>query len=445
MGRHMRAARLMVVLGLIFATFALAGGAGAAAGELDPSFGTGGEVRTDFGAGSYDWALGVGIQADGKLVAAGYSDADGWEFALSRYNLDGGLDGGFGSHGKVLTDFGATDSARAVAIQPDGKIVAVGYSGSGLYSFALARYNTDGSLDTSFGSGGQILTAFGSSYSVALAVAIQSDGKIVAAGYSNVNHTDDFALVRYNPDGSLDSSFGSGGRVLTDFGGHEDEAYAVALEPDGKIVVVGGRGSRTSGRYDFALARYEPDGSLDRSFSSDGKVVTEFGGKRDIARALALRPGGEVVAVGFTDASGNSDFALARYRRDGSLDPSFGSDGKVVTDFGGGSDDDASAVAIHPGGKLVVAGQTGVSGNSDFALARYKPDGSLDPSFGSGGKVVTEFGGSSDYALALAIQRDGKIVAAGTTSASGNYDFALARYRGSPRNAPRSVAAAPRH
>jgi uncharacterized delta-60 repeat protein len=271
-----------------------------------------------------------------------------------------------------------------------------------------------------------------SSWDEIQAVAIEPDGKIVVAGEA----ASQFALARYNRDGSLDQNFGSGGNVLTDlgFGGF---AWGLAIEPDGKIVAAGqgdsGQGSGPE-RFDFALVRYNPDGSLDQGFGSGGKVLTDFRASYDEALAVAIARDGEIVAAGSSHlgTSGDPDFALARYNRDGSLDQNFGSGGKVLTDLALASDDEAWAVAIAPGGKIVAAGIGGLpfgTGDFDFALARYTRDGSLDQTFGSGGKVLTDVGTGADYLFDAAITRRGKIVATGDASGTGGiHDFALVRY-----------------
>ena len=415
--------RLAVLLGALTVNVVLASPAVAAAGDLDTSFGGDGRVTTDFGG--FDEALGVAIQSNGKIVAAGFTE---WfpsplhDFALARYNRDGSLDSSFNGDGKVTTDFGGSDDvAHGVAIQSDGKIVAGGRGTTG-DDFALARYNRDGSLDTSFGGDGKVSTDFGGFDGALGGVAIQPDGKIVAAGFTAAG--DDFALARYNRDGSLDTSFDGDGKVTTDFGGL-DVAFGVAIQPDGRIVAAGAAG----GDDFFALARYNRDGSLDTNFDGDGKVTTDFGGF-DQALEIAIQPNGSIVTAGRTVASGTTgddDFALARYNRDGSLDTSFEGDGKVTTDFG--ASDQAFGVAIQPNRKIVAAGFAG----DDFALARYNRDGSLDTSFNGDGKVTTDFGGPSDVAFGVAIQPDGGIVAAGAAPAteSGQFgDFGLARYLG---------------
>jgi uncharacterized delta-60 repeat protein len=232
--------------------------------------------------------------------------------------------------------------------------------------------------------------------------------------------------------GDLDTSFGGDGRVTTSFGsGRVDTATALTLQPDGKIVAAGV--SLASGTTPFALARYLPNCILDPSFGGDGRVLTDFGSSSsDGASALALQSDGKIVVAGYSCVSCINDFAfaLARYLPNSSLDATFSGDGRVLTDFGSGSDDYAFALALQPNGKIVVAGRSGGSGGHDFALARYLPNGTLDTSFSGDAKVVTAFSGdSTDTIYALAIQpHDGRLVVAGTSDASDGGDFALARY-----------------
>jgi len=395
---------------------------------LDPTFGGTGKVTTDF-SGSEDSASSVAVQADGKIVAAGYS-YPGPDFAVVRYNSDGSLDPSFGGTGKVTTNVISWDIATSVAIQADGKIVAAGGSGSSgsIDDFALVRYNTDGSLDTSFGGTGKVTTDFGSDDS-AYSVAIQADGKIVAAGSSGAGFITDFALVRYNTDGSLDTSFGGTGKVTTDIGSY-DSATSVAIQANGRIVVAGSSGADFT--TDFALVRYNTDGSLDTSFGGTGKVTTDIGSD-DSAASVAIQADGKIVAAGSSANTSDFDFALARYNRDGSLDTSFGGTGKVMTDFTA-SYDFADSIAIEADGKIVAAGYTDPP-KSDFALARYNSDGSLDTSFGGTGKITTDFSRSEAQARSVAIQADGKLVAAGYSGHTSQHDFTLVRY-GTPCGSP---------
>lgn len=444
-GRHPR----LTALGVAIVAAAIVTGAGAATGDLDPTFGSGGTVVTDFAA-TPDFAEAVAVQPDGKVVVAGSVGLrDSADFAVARYNTDGSLDQSFGAGGKVRTDFGTLryDVAAALSLQPDGKIVVAGYSDAGA-GFALARYNTDGSLDTSFGSDGRVVTPFhepvsgGFVLAEANGVAIQPDGKIVAVGTAQqefILGLSFVALARYNADGSLDSSFGTGGTVLTGVGfgpGMTAGAVGVAIDDRGgrgiKILAAARVPSTVASNFDFALFRYDADGSLDSTFGTGGKVTTDFGsGSDDVPAALALEPSGRVVVVGGSNAAGNGDFALARFRSDGSLDSSFGTGGRVLTGFDSGSSDRATAVSVQRDGHIVTAGGSNATGTFDFALARYKANGSLDPSFGSDGEVLTGFGTSGfDIASGVAIGPDRKIVAAGfsNANASDDFDFALARY-----------------
>jgi len=348
---------------------------------------------------------GFNIAGGGKVLQeciASQNSRDGFNLSTSLLK-DGDLDFTFGDDGKVITDFGGSSSGRAVAVQKDGKIVVAGNSSG---DFAVARYNRDGSLDVNFGTGGTVTTDFGGDDDSGNAVAIQQDGKIVVAGSAGSEENSNFAVARYNRDGSLDVNFGTGGTVTTDFGGDLDFGSAVTLQKDGKIVVAG------SSDNDFAVARYNTDGSVDMSFGTGGKVTTDFGGD-DNGTGVAIQKDGKIVVSGGSD----NDFAVARYNTDGSLDATFGTGGLVITDFGGSVF--GRAVVLQKDGKIVVAGNS----DGDFAVARYNADGSLDTAFGTEGLVTTDFGGD-DQGTGVAIQKDGKIVVAGFT----DNDFAIARY-----------------
>jgi uncharacterized delta-60 repeat protein len=437
-------------------------------GSLDTGFSGDGKKTTDFFSPS-----GLALQGDGKIMAVG--GGAGGDFALARYNPDGTPDTTFSADGKQTTAFPAAAGAGGIALQGDGKIVAVGTVRFPLDLFALARYNADGSLDTSFSFDGTQTTSFGGFRDGAAAVAIQGDGKIVAAGHAGGISTD-FALARYNPNGTLDTSFSGDGKHATDFGG-DDQATAVAIQANGKIVVVGtadatnnptfaivrynangtldtsfsgdgkqttaiGFGSRATGVAiqangkiiavgsggsvpGFALARYNPNGTLDTTFSADGKQTTAFANS-DGATGVAIQPDGQIVAVGNGGAS-PGDFALARYSPNGTLDTNFSGDGKQTTDFGG--TDAATGVAAQGNGKIVAVGRTATFSETDFALARYSPNGTLDATFSGDGKQTTGFAGGAGGASGIVLQGDGKVVAVGSAAApAGGLAFALARY-----------------
>ena len=290
-----------------------------------------------------------------------------------------------------------------------------------------------GNLDTTFGSGtGKIITAIGSGEDTARALAVQPDGKIVVAGSCSNRSDNDFCLARYDANGVLDATFGSTGKVITAIGASDDYADALAIQPDGKIVVAGY--CSISGNNDFCLARYLASGALDSSFGTTGKVITAIGPDYDNASAIALQPDGKIVVAGYCFNGSNTDFCLARYLASGTLDTSFNTTGKVITAIGA-SDDYATSLALQPDGKIVLAGYCSNGSNNDFCIARYLPSGALDTSLNSTGKVITAIGAGNDYASAIAQQPDGKIVVAGTCSNGSNNDFCVARYEGGPFDA----------
>ena len=341
---------------------------------------------------------------------------------------------GFGSGlGKVMTPIGSNnDVANAVALQPDGKIVVAGNCYNGVNEdFCLARYLPSGALDTSFNTTGKLMTPIGSIGDIAYALALQPDGKIVVAGYCSNDGNNDFCLARYLPSGALDTSFNATGTVITPIGSSYDYANALALQPDGKIVVAGYCSNGTNG--DFCLARYLPNGALDTSFNTTGKVITPVGSGSDTAYAVALQPDGKIVVTGGCFGSTNFGFCLARFLPSGALDTSFNTTGTVITSIGS-SYDTAYGVALQPDGKIVVAGFC-LTPIGRFCLARFLPSGTLDTSFNTTGKVITPIGSGNDFARAVALRPDGKIVVAGGCSDGTNNDFCLARYEGGPFDA----------
>jgi len=439
-------------------------GAGGTPSLLDLTCNTTGWRASDFGNNHDDGVRAVVVQPDGKILTGGYrrfvdipAGADDDDFVLRRFNPDCTLDTTFAIIGS--NHFGGTsnDQIHALALQADGKIVAAGrtqWNGTtteSTYNFALARYTSNGELDATFGSNGRVVTSV-SACSLACgddeahAVAIQSDGKIVVAGYyidvstPGVWH---MAVARYNTNGALDTTFGSGGIARTTIA-DGDTARAIAIQSDGKIVVAG-ESAPIGGYADFALVRYLSNGALDNDFNctvffgtcvagTGGKVVTAMDTGQDVARALVIQPAdGKIVVAGQSASASdlNARFALARYLINGALDTGFGTGGKVITPVGDAASW-ANALALQTDGKLVAAGSATNSGDRNFALARYSPDGGLDTGFGSGGIVTTDFA-VDDRAFAVALQADGKIVAAGCTNcqtgvSSGAEDSVIARY-----------------
>jgi uncharacterized delta-60 repeat protein len=398
-------------------------------GSLDLTFDGDGKVTTAIGAGLDD-ARSVTVQSDGKILVAGYSNnGTKFDFALVRYNTNGLLDMTFGGgDGIVTTSIGAVDDAAfEVVVQNDGKIVIGGYSYTGTdFDFALVRYNIDGSLDMTFGGGDGIVTTDIGASDNGRSLVLQSDGKIILAGYTGNGVDDDFAIARYNTDGSLDMmNFGGGdGIVITPIGPGIDNIRGVALQTDGKIVVAGF--SSNGADEDFALARYNMDGSLDvvNFGGGDGIVTTPVGTSHDAGNAVALQSDGKIVIAGRSIIGTVNQFAVVRYNTDGSLDMlNFGGGDGIVTTTIGTIDDNARAVALQSDGKIVAAGFSSNGTDRDFALARYNTDGTLDATFDGDGKVITDFSATEDIGLSLKLSGL-RIYVAGYS----NNDFAVAAY-----------------
>ena len=442
------------LLALVALVLGSATAARAAPGDPDTGFDGDGKAATDFADAFNDSGLDVAVQEDGKAVVAGVvlRSGSGRDFAVARYNADGTPDTSFGSGGQVITavDSGTGgDEAYGVAVRPDGKIVAAGFTSSSGSNpdFAAVRYNPDGSLDASFGTGGKVVTPVtGAAPDYAVDVAAQGTKTVLVGRTAKPSHND-FAAVRLNADGTPDTSFDGDGIATMDFSsGSDDFGEDVAVEPGGKLVIAGLTGaSGNPTTNDFALARLNADGTPDTSFGSGGKVTTHFGAGSDSAYAVVVGEDGKIVAGGKATNGSREDYALARYRPNGSLDDGFDFDGKVVTDFGG-TGGWLWDLALQDDGRVVAAGTSASAGTgANMALARYNPDGSLNTSFGHDGKVMTDFFGISDEARSVAIGDDGKIVAAGITSGSGTgMNFATARYFGGNDATPPKVGT-PKH
>lgn len=346
----------------------------------------------------------------------------------------GDLDTSFGNGGMTTTDFSAHDDyGRGIAIQPDGKIILVGQSGVyPLFHSTLLRFMPDGSFDESFGAGGSVVAELDSGGDALSAIALQPDGKIVVAGsLLHNNFTLGFVVARFNADGSMDTTFGTGGKTTTTFGSNAT-GYALAIQPDGKIVIVGdsGTGYDITLR-DFTIVRYNADGSLDQTFGAGGKIITHFDGGYNTgssAHTVGLQPDGKLLVAGAfkPDTGVPARFALARYNVDGSLDATFGTGGKFSNSLGS-ADAFAFAHALLPDGRIVLAGYFWTaSHNHDIALARYNANGSVDTTFGNGGQVITDlFGATDDIAYGLTPMPGGRLLVVGHTGQYPNFKLAL--------------------
>jgi uncharacterized delta-60 repeat protein/uncharacterized repeat protein (TIGR01451 family) len=347
-------------------------------------------------------------------------------FVSPLFAAPGDLDTTFDGDGLATASTSdGIESPRGIALQEDGKIVVAGSSrptAGADADFAVVRFNTDGTLDTSFDSDGIVTTPIGSASDSGEAVAVQEDGKILVGGHARVGSFDDYALARYNTDGSLDTSFSSDGIVIQSIGSEDDRLNGMALQSDGKILVAGISSDGASA--DLVIVRFNADGTLDTTFDGDGVVEATITGE---GVSLAVQGDDKIVIAAALSNGTNFDFALARYTADGSLDSSFDSDGIVTTAVGSG-DDVATAVAVQPDGKILAAGLFSNGTDNDIGLVRYNADGSLDTSFGSNGKTTTSISANEDFPSATGFQEDGKILVAGAINTPSTDDLILIRY-----------------
>ena len=450
-----RRATLIAAFGLIVAP----DGAAAAPGALDPRFGLGGIVSTPTAPGAgEDWQGGLALQRDGKVLVGGVSYIEsgdgGFQWRITRYRRDGALDPTFGTGGTVLTSMssvgGFDERLTSLDVQRDGRIVAAGWSETtpGSQDSALARFNADGTLDTSFGAGGRAFTSVASEpdHDFINQVLVDGRGRIVVAGGCRR------AFVgRYLRDGTLDPSFNAAGPrpglALTELAPADEtnaEILGLAIDLRGRIVGAGYSTVLENGsqQANSAVARFLPSGALDPSFNPTGPrpgtVITPVSPGFDVAFRVALDHWGRILTVGDTFVgvgAGLFDIALSRYTRDGRLDSSFGTGGTVVTNAGpGDSDDDAQGLAVQLDGKILVGGSaapTAFTFDSDFMVARFRSSGVLDPTFGDGGIATTPTapGTNDDEIYAMALQGPSKLVASGECDrpATGR-DVCVARY-----------------
>ncbi len=362
------------------------------------------------------------------------------DFSLTRHNSDGNVDENFGNLGKITVDFSqGNDSAKALALQADGKILVVGAAQVGQASnpsnndFGIIRVNGDGSADLTFGQSGRLTTDFSEKSDTALALAVQPDGHFIVAGVSVSDDKKNYlALARYQSDGRLDIGFGTDGKLIREFAGR---ISIIRFQPDGQILVAG---STTDS--DFTLARYQADGRLDMTFGVNGQVTTLFSAPYAIVNDLAFTPQGQIIATGTTGSDplfiGFADIALVRYNKDGSLDTSFANQGVFNRDLFN-QHEIGNALAVQPDGDLIVAGFiTPINyyfsfNTGDYLILRFTPDGQLDNRFGDAGAIKTDFG-LEDQAFVAGLQKDGRLVVGGYTRRTliewRPSDFSLARY-----------------
>jgi uncharacterized delta-60 repeat protein len=408
---------------------------------LDSTFGTNGKVVTSFGSDESNLAS-LAIQSDGKIVACGsYYNGTINQIALSRYLANGNIDTSFGNNGTVLTPVGTylENESNEVKVLNNGKILVAASNGISLseldFDFAIVRYNSNGTLDSSFGTNGILLSDFNSVSNQAGSLQIQSDNKFIVAGAINgdaVSVNPNFAIARYNENGAKDTSFGLNGLVSVNFGAvsnnlllSEDRLECMKIQSDGKILAAGFTSNISETTANFGIVRLNSDGSLDSSFGINGRIITSFGGDT-VAYSIQILSDGKFIVCGndYNDNDNNGNLAIAKYTANGILDTSYGIGGKAVTDFTTMSQIFSSE--LQNDDKLIVSG-VALNTTADFVLFRFMANGSLDTSFGIGGRQTIDFG-DDEGAMTSITQADGKIILGGGTYNGISADFTLLRF-----------------
>ena len=398
-------------------------------GTLDFSFGNEGIVTSVISEG-VNMAKAIAVQPDGKIIAVGQTGSSGsYNVGVVRYNEDGSNDNTFGTSGMVIISATTTnDYALDIVIQPDGKIVLGGYiySSSGSTTDVLViRLNANGTPDNTFGTDGIVITNFGTD-EVTEAIVLQDDGKILLAGY----HNDRFMLLRYTTNGTLDNTFGTGGKATANVGIGMCFGQDLVIQSDGKIIV-GGLGFNEVANYAFSLARFNTDGTLDNSFADNGTKVFNMGQGYDFMTNIALQSDGKIIAGGHTWLANQPtlqyDFAAARLNQDGSIDNTFGNQGITTVNliYGGNY---VTGMVVQDDDKIVLSGNAEGPEDYDLGMARLTADGILDTSFGTDGITVTDINKDIDQVEGVALQPDGKILVAGHTAGANFPEFLVARF-----------------
>ncbi len=393
-------------------------------GSLDLNFGSNGiaiSPLTEY----RELLLAIAVQPDGKIVVAGLQEiSSSGDMAVARYNADGSPDNTFGTNGFAAIDLGTdSDAAWCMALQDDGKILlggSVNNQFTTVDDYALVRINTDGILDNSFGTGGIVVTDVDGFWDNAFAIDIQSDGKIILAGNGYSDDQRNCCLVRYNSDGSLDATFGIGGIAMNSIGLIYSKTRDVEIQDDGKIVAVG---HFNDGDDDHTfVTRFNADGSVDNSFGNNGAATLDVAANDDSFLAVCIQPDGKILAAGFTyEINQENDVLVVRYNTDGTLDNTFGNgSGIYLHNFN--TNDIITDLVLQPDGKILTAG-----GAYNFELARLMTDGSKDFSFGVDGVVNTPVGNYSNSEV-LCLYGDNMVVVGGSAHDGSEYNFAVTRH-----------------
>lgn len=397
-------------------------------GQLDPAFNLTGKVTTHIENYNVNTSA-LLIQDDGKILVCGNATSltNAKDFVIARYSPDGSPDSTFNTTGKLILDFfGKIDYCYAMALQADGKILLTGIitNAASERKTGIVRLLENGSLDSLFGINGVYVNIADHNAENPQSVHYMDDGKIIVTGIINAGSGSPMcAVFKYNEDGSPDESFGDNGLATAEVPDSYNPSFG-AIQEDGKIITGGFvLGNKT----EIYLLRFLPDATIDSSFGSNGIVWTKYANEDHFGYSIYLQDDHKILMADGITHGGKRDFGILRYTADGLLDSTFGTNGKVVTAMSAGSNT-AHAVSVQEDQKILLAGFLGTTPQHDFAIARYHSNGTLDTEFGIGGKVITDFG-NDDLGFTMVIQPDDKIVVAGhTINNAGDNDFAIARY-----------------
>lgn len=400
----------------------------AAPGSLDKTF-SGDGRQTSFNNGGT--AYGAVIEASGRILVAGYSVVGRTNIAVAKFLPGGAPDRSFGGgDGRIVTDLGGTDYGFDIALHPGGGFVVVGERDTSKGSkAALVRYRPGGALDKRFGGGdGIALLSYGKQYQGALSVVVGSNGKITIGGFTSNGFASRWALARFDAAGHKDPTFGGDGLVTTDMSAAAEQITDMVVLGDGRLVAIGSAEVGLTPR--FAIAKYRPNGTLDRSFAKRGSRIVSVSGGADTPWGLARGANGTLVAVGCAGGSGQNDWGVAVFGAGGQLNKAFANDGTRVFKFGPQSEC-AYEATVQSNGRIVVAGNVfRTNTGSDFAVLRLKPNGAFDATFGNNGRTFADFFRRADTARDVVLQSNGRIVAAGEAVDSGVRRMAVARFLG---------------
>lgn len=394
-------------------------------GTLDGDFDADGVLFIDV-AGDSDLGRTVVQDENGKILVSGYglNGNNNFDWFIKRMFPDGSADNTFGTNGMLTIDLNSgNDQCLDMVLQDDGKILLAGMTtGRTSADFTVVRLEANGTIDGSFGTAGFAIVEVSPAYDVLQSIALQPDGKILGVGHTTDGPDVDIALIRLNPNGSLDNSFSFDGMLITSVN-EDDWGQDIQITSNGKIVIAGST-EHGIGETNTLLVRYNEDGSLDNSFGINGKVETDLSVSVDEFYALTINGAGKILATGGSWNGSSTDMLVVRFNADGTLDNTFSFDGVVETDFAGNTDKGWD-ILVQPDSRILVVGGM-FDGSDKLALARYKWDGTLDNTFGTNGRVTTQVG-TADVAYSVSLQSDGKILSAGF-SLNGGYDAFAVRY-----------------